>query len=229
MRVRASVLWIAGWLFACGWAREARSQAEATPFSISSVHFEQNATDGDVEVVFEVRGGADGLAELTIVSPDGRTVIDFKAPDSSTMGMRSFRFESPEPSDVELLENAYPEGDYAFSGRTFSGEKLAGTSTLGHGLPQTATFRVPAADAEGVPVKNLEISWGGVSGITSYHLELAQEGSDTSISAVLPGTTTSFRVPDGFAQAETEYQLSIGTVDEEGNISFVETFFKTGK
>jgi hypothetical protein len=47
------------------------------PFAVANVRFEQNATDGDAEVVFEVKGGKEGLAKLTVVSPDGRTVIDF--------------------------------------------------------------------------------------------------------------------------------------------------------
>ncbi|HSF19305.1 MAG TPA: hypothetical protein VLK65_27515 [Vicinamibacteria bacterium] len=222
----ASVLFLS--CVALGFASGVFGQSAAR-LPLASVHFEQNATDEDVEVVFEARGGSDGLAELTVVSPDGRTVIDFKAPDSSTMGIRSFRFESPEPSDVDQLKKAYPEGDYVFSAKTFSGEKLAGTSTLGHGLPGAATFRMPSENAEGITTKGLEITWGGVSGSASYHLELVQQGADATIAATLPGSTTSFRVPEGFLAADTRYQLSIGAENLEGNISFVETFFKTGK
>ena len=45
---------------------------QARPFAAAVVRFEQNATDGDVEVVFEVRGGAAGLSWLTITGPGGR-------------------------------------------------------------------------------------------------------------------------------------------------------------
>jgi len=34
-------------------------------------------------------------------------------------------------------------------------------------------------------------------------------------------------VPDGFLLPGTEYQLAIGTVSAEGNVSFVETTFTT--
>ena len=72
-----------------GWARGAETEfTVAAPFPVASVHFEQNATDGDVEVVFEVRAEDDGLTELLIVSPDGRTVVDFNAPHSTTLGRR---------------------------------------------------------------------------------------------------------------------------------------------
>ena len=53
---------------------------ERDPFAIASVHFEQNATDADVEVVFEVRGGDEGLTQLTVVSPDGRMVSISRLP-----------------------------------------------------------------------------------------------------------------------------------------------------
>jgi hypothetical protein len=74
-----------------------KETGSSVPLAVASVYLEQNATDGDAEVVFEVKGGKDGLAKLAVVSPDGRTVIDFTAPDASTLGIRQFRFESPEP------------------------------------------------------------------------------------------------------------------------------------
>jgi hypothetical protein len=147
-------------LIISGRAGGAETQSAATiPFPVAFVQFEQNATDGDVEVVFEVKGGDDGLTELVVVSPDGRTVVDFKAPGSSTFGMKQFRFETPEPSDVESLKAAYPEGVYEFYGKDSSGAKFDGKSTLSHRLPATATFTNPVPGAEDVPVKDLEITW----------------------------------------------------------------------
>jgi hypothetical protein len=112
------------------------------PLAVARVHFEQNATDGDVEVVFKVKGGDAGLAKLAVISPDGRTVIDFSAPDASTLGIRQFRFESPEPGDVESLKSAYPEGVYTFAGATAAGNKYYGESTLNHKLPAPAASRI---------------------------------------------------------------------------------------
>jgi hypothetical protein len=197
------------------------------PFALASVHFEQNATDGDVEAVFEVKGGDDGLAKLTVVSPDGRTVIDFTAPDASTLGMRQFRFESPEPGDVASLKSAYPDGVYVFSGATVAGDQLLGKSTLSYLLPATASFLRPGADAEDVDVKNPEITWSPVKNLAAYLIEIEQEELDVNITAKLPGSVATFAVPDGFLLPGREYKLSIGTVTDEGNISFVETTFTT--
>ncbi len=204
-----------------------KESGPSLPFAVASVHFEQNATDGDVEVVFEVKGGNQGLAKLAVVSPDGRTVIDFMAPDASTLGIRQFRFESPEPGDVESLQSAYPEGVYSFVGATAAGDKLVGESTLNHKLPATASFVRPGAGARGVDAKALEITWTPVNNLAAYIIEIGQDELDVQVIARLPGSVARFAVPDGFLLPGTEYQLGIGTVTEEGNISFVETTFAT--
>lgn len=198
----------------------------AKTFPVASVHFEQNATDADVEVVFEVKGGDAGLAKLVVVSPDGRIVINFTAPDTSTLGIRQFRFESPEPRDVASLKSAYPEGVYSFAGTTAAGDTLHAESRLNHQLPATATFLRPKADSHGVET-NLEISWQQVENLAAYIIEIEQDEVNVNMTAKLPGSAATFSVPDGFLLPAMEYQLSIGTVTDEGNISIVETTFTT--
>ena len=204
-----------------------KESGPSVPFAVARVHFEQNATDGDVEVVFEVKGGDEGLAKLTVISPDGRTIIDFSAPDASTLGIRQFRFESPEPGDVAGLKSAYPEGVYTFVGVNAAGDKYYGESTLNHKLPSTAAFLRPGAGARGVAVKDLEINWTRVKNLTAYIIEIEQDELDINLSAKLPGSVVTFAVPDGFLLPGTEYELSIGTVTDAGNISVVETTFTT--
>jgi hypothetical protein len=203
--------------------------SSSVPFAVARVHFEQNVTDGDAEVVFEVKGGDTGLAELTVVSPDGRTVIDFTAPDISTLGIRQFRFESPEPRAVESLKSAYPKGVYTFSGTTAAGNKLDGRSTLSHRLPATTSFLQPGTDARGVSTRNLKITWTPVKNVAAYIIYIEQDKLDVNITAKLPGSVTTFAVPDGFLLPNTKYQLGIGTVTEDGNVSYVETTFTTAR
>lgn len=197
------------------------------PFSVASVHFEQNATDGDMEVVFEVQGGHVGIAKLTVVSPDGRTVIDFTSPETSELGIRQFRFESPEPKDIESLKSVYPEGTYTFTGTTVAGEKLRSESMLSHKLPATSSFLHPEEDAEDVDIHGLKISWTPVRNLAAYILYIEREDPDLSLNVKVPGSVTTFAVPDGFLLPGLEYQLGIGTVGEDGNTSFVETSFTT--
>lgn len=201
----------------------------STPFEVASVRFEQNATDGDVEIVFNVTGDDNGLAKLTVVAPDGRTVVDFSAPDSSTMGIRQFEFESPEPRDIKGLKSAYPEGIYTFRGVTVADVKLHGESILSHMLPDTVSFVQPEEDAESVSVKGLIINWTPVNNVIAYIIEVEQEDMDVYIKAQLPGSSTTFAVPDGYLHPDTEYKLAIGSVSDGGNSSYVETSFTTGK
>ena len=208
------------------WAAGAGSSPSKLP--MASVRFEQNATDGDVEVVFKAKGRDEGLAKLSVVSPDGRTVIDFAAPDASTLGIREFVFESPEPTDVKGLKAAYPEGVYQFAGATAAGQELRGESRLSHALPAAASFLRPGPDARSVAVSGLEISWTPPAGkVSGYIIELEQDELDVHLEATLPGSATRFAVPDGFLRPGTEYDLGIGTVSEQGNVSFVETSFTT--
>ena len=203
--------------------------AKTHAFPVASVHFEQNASDKDVEVVFAVKGQDDGLVELKVVSPDGRTVIDFTAPDPSTLGLRQFRIETPEPRDVQALKAAYPEGTYKFSGKTVSGDILVGQSKLSHRLPTPVTFKSPAPGAKGVPIRNFVVSWGTVPGVAFYTLELEQDEQNLKITATLPASSASFALADGILLPGKEYQLGIGAVGADGNVSVVETSFTTGK
>ena len=208
----------------------ADTQADkAEIFTNSSVRFEQNATDGDVEVVFDAKGGDAGLTRLRIDAPDGRTVVDLTAPDRSTLGIRQFRMESPEPKDVAALKAAYPEGTYRFYGRSHSGATLTGTSTLSHRLPAVARFRAPAPEATGVPTRNASISWHPAAGVAHYIVEIEHDELGTRVQATLPASASSFAIPDGFLLPGTQYELAIGTIDSVGNMSFVETSFTTGK
>jgi hypothetical protein len=217
---------------ALGWAGSAAVEAAdpspaIKPFPVARVRFEQNATDADVEVVFEVTALGDGLARLTVVSPDGRTTVDFHAPDASTLGIRQFVFESPEPSDVAGLKAAYPEGVYEFTGKSASGASLRGKATLSHELPATTSLVSPQPGAGDVALNNLKIEWKPVPGIAGYIVEIEQDELQVNITAKLPGSAESFAVPGGFLRPGTDYQLGIGTVSDDGNISYIETSFTT--
>jgi len=78
-----------------------------------------------------------------------------------------------------------------------------------------------------VTTKNLKITWSPVKNVTAYTLNLEQRGNSASLTAHVPGSASSFAVPDGLLVPGTEYQLAIGTVSKTGNISLVETTFRT--
>lgn len=204
------------------------SEKESHSFEEASIIFEQNATDGDVEVVIKAKGGDEGLSKLSVVGPDGRTVVEVRAPDASTLGIREFSFESPEPKDIAGLKAAYPEGVYRFSGTSVGGDELHGTSTLSHRLPATASLLRPAPGAQDVPL-NLVISWKPVEGVVGYIIEIEQDELEIELTVELPGDASSFAVPAGFLRGGREYSLGIGTVSADHNVSFVETTFSVAQ
>ncbi len=205
----------------------AQSNGETSSFSIAKIHLEQNATDGDFEVVLEVNSGGEGLEKLTVVSPDGRKVVDYAATGKPTLGMRHFHLETPEPNDIKIMRSGYPEGVYTLAGATPSGLKLTGKVTLTHKLPPAVTLLTPKPDAENVAVKNLRISWTPVKNVAAYLLYIEQPDVNFEVTVRLPGSSTSFAVPDGLLSPGTAYSLGIGTVSSEGNTSFIETTFAT--
>jgi hypothetical protein len=196
-------------------------------FEVVGVRFEQNATDGDVEAVFEVIGGDDGLADLKIVAPDGHTIGEFTSPGKSALGIREFHFESPEPTDVAALKKAYPEGVYTFMGTTADGARLRSKAKLSHKLPPPTSFVSPEAAARNLPSKGLKISWAPVQGVAGYTLELSPAKSSAHLEAKLPASATSFNVPEGLLVPGDKCQLGIGTVSSAGNVSVIETTFTT--
>jgi hypothetical protein len=216
--------------FAVGGAvRAADPASKAAKFPVAKVRFEQNATDGDVEVVILAVGRSEGLAKLLVTGPDGRTVADFSAPDGRTLGMREFELESPEPRDTAKLRAAYPEGTYRFTGKTASGAELVGESQLSHALPTPTEVVHPADEAENVPLAGLEIRWAPVAGVRGYIVELENDDLDFTLEVKLPATATRFAVPPGLLLPGTEYELGVATVSPERNVSFVETSFTTAR
>jgi hypothetical protein len=195
-------------------------------FGRTAVYLERNATDEDAEVRFEVTGGKDGLAALQVTAPDGRTVLDLKAPDSK-LGMRQFILESPEPRDDGRLRADFPAGSYRFLGTTPGGMTLRGTATLSHALPPVAAVVSPRAGQTGVPVNGLRIEWRPVPGVSTCTVIVEQEATGRELRADLAGDATAFAVPDGFLAPGTVYKVAIGTISREGNRSFVEAGFVT--
>lgn len=203
-----------------------KSQHIIVPFSYVNIHLERNVTDGDVEAVLEIKADEDGLTKLSVVSPNGKTILNFESPEKGIMGIRQFRFESPEPKNEESLKSAYPEGTYIFNGETTSGKKLSGTSKLDHTLPSAGKVIQPLSGANNLGTSNLTISWSAEKDATSFIVYI--ENDDFEFTVTLPASKTMMVVPEGFLEPKTKYMLGLGTRAKNGNISFVEKSFKTG-
>ena len=200
----------------------------AEKFERAIVFLERNAQDEDAEVKFEVTGGETGIAALKVSAPDGRTVIDFKSPDSK-LGIRHLSLESPEPKNDGRLQKDFPAGKYAFVATTTTGTTLQGEAILSHKFPDVTSFVHPTPDANAVSSARLQIKWRAVKSVSAYILVIVQEATGREVRANLSPTTTSFFVPEGFLIPSTKYKLEIGTVLPGGNKAFIETQFSTDR
>lgn len=204
------------------------TSAAAEKFEKLAVYLEQNVQDKDAEVKFDIVAGTSGLSELRVVSPDGRVVVDFKSPRSAH-GLRHFTLESPEPRNDGKLQADFPEGSYKISGTTTKGEALSGEAVLSHQFPPVAKLSYPAVDATGVLTKGLRVQWAPVKGVDAIAVLLEHETTGREVRAVLPGSATTFAVPDGILMEGETYKLAVGTVAKSGNKSVSEIGFSTAK
>ena len=199
---------------------------KSAAFSYVNIHLERNITDGDIEAVLEIKADEDGLTKLSVVSPNGKTILEFESKDKSIMGVRQFRFESPEPKNEKSLKSAYPEGEYTFTGETTYGKKLTGKSILSHKFPAAGKVIQPLSGATDLATSNMKISWASVKNVSSFIVYI--ENDDFNFTVSLPGSKTTMIVPEGYLEPQKKYMLGLGTQSKNGNISFVEMSFKTG-
>jgi hypothetical protein len=228
MRAQSAIALFTLTLLSCGSAYAKHPKPpKPSEFENAEIRVEQNATDGDTEVVVFAKGGDDGFAHFRVTSPDRRIVVATYSLDRTVRGQRELLFESPEPPGEAILA-AYPEGRYRFDGVTHRGERFAGAALLSHELPP-ATVILSPADGASIPAGPLVIQWSAVPGAVQILLELENESADPEqvLTFNLPADATSFEVPAALMTPAASYQLSIGTVAGNGNRVFVEVGFET--
>jgi hypothetical protein len=203
--------------------------AAATEFEEAAMYVEQNATDGDTEVVISGTAGDEGLRRLYIKSPARERMTTLLA-DDATPGMREFHFETPEPPGEAVLA-FYPEGTYVLRGVSTTGEVFRSVLTFSHDLPPAVTILHPAEDAEVPARQGLVVRWSAAADIEQFVLEIENESADPeqALTVNLPPHVTSFRVPAAFMRPGSEFQVGVHTVADNGNIVAVESAFTTAE
>ena len=205
----------------------AASAAEVR-FERALVYLEHNASDNDMEVRFAATASAGGFAALRVIAPDGRTVIDFKSPDSK-IGIRHLDLETPEPRNDGSIQAEFPQGVYRFEGIMVDGATVQAEATLSHAVAVTPTLLTPQHEQDDVPLRGARVRWTTVPDAVSCVVIIEDQDSTRELRVTLPGTAASFAIPDGFLLPGKDYKLSIGAVMASGNRSFVESEFSAAK
>jgi len=217
------VLAVATLLLLLGGAAAAEAQ-----FEKALIYLERNVGDDDIEVRIVATADDKGFAALRVIAPDGRTVIDFKAPGSK-LGVRQLDLESPELRDKARVQADFPEGTYRFEGTLVDGETLRTEATLRHAFPDAPTLSSPKAGQTELPVKGGKVRWEPVANAASWEVVLKERGGSREMRATLPASSTVFAIPDGFLVPGTKYEVAVGAIHEGGNRSYQEIEFTAQK
>jgi hypothetical protein len=212
-------------LAAAGAAAPAQGARTCLEFEELAIALEQNATDGDAEVVFFAQGGDEGLRRLTVTAPNKRKVARIEG-DRRGVGLREFLLESAEPPDLAAVLASFPEGTYDFAARTTGGDCLRGEADLSHTLAPATTLLTPEADAV-VPVEDLVLSWEAVADAAAYVVELNNEDTGEEMTFIVLPPTASLAIPAAALAPGSEYQYGVGVRAATGNLTVVELTFTT--
>tara|TARA_R110002096_G_scaffold80787_2_gene188932 strand:- start:3837 stop:4505 length:669 start_codon:yes stop_codon:yes gene_type:complete len=196
-------------------------------FTTATIFIEQNSVDGDTEVVMQVKGGDIGLRNFTLKSPSNNILYTFNSPSNNkNLGGREILIESPEPKDLNLIFKAYPEGEYIFSGEDHIGQKYYSSITLVHNIPDPAIIISPKSNST-IKRSGLIVEWNVNSPMQYFIVELKNAETEMNLEVVISGTKNQFIAPESWLEPNSEYQVSIFSVDQYGNRTATETNFYT--
>ena len=215
----------------------ASATKEVVPLKEAKLNIEHNATDEDTG--FQGFIDSEGWESMEMTGPDGK-VLSFKPKGAlAQLGLTELFFETVEPENVEVsIEDVLahlPEGQYLIEGKGMeAGENTgwtSGTALLTHDIPAGPELLTPPEDAV-VPLTGVTMSWEEVTEtidgdpVTIIAYQLIVEKDEESgpnmigkfgLSMYLPPDVTSITLPDGFLEAETEYEWEVLAIEESGN------------
>jgi Fibronectin type III domain len=208
---------------------------ETSPFSDARMFIESNATTEDVGVRAFLDGEPWNGAQ--IIGPDHRIFHVSGVGSLGELGLTELSFATHELAredlSVEDLLALFPEGEYQFRGRAVEGDRLLGTATLTHDIPDAPQILTPE---EGVLVDldNVVISWDPVTEpagieVAGYRVSVERGDRGRTLSLELPPETTNVLVPPDFLEPGTDYLFKVLAIEAGGNQTITEGVFDTAE
>ena len=195
---------------------------------------EFNATTEDVGIRASLDGEPWNGGQ--IIGPDHQRIFQVSGVGNlGEIGLTELSFATHELAREDLslegLLALFPEGEYEFRGRTVEGDRLLGTATLTHDIPDAPQILTPE---EGVLVDpdDAVISWDPVTEpagieIAGYRVSVERGDRGRSLSLELPPETTSVPVPPDFLEPGTDYLFQVFAIEAGGNQTITEGVFDT--
>ena len=199
---------------------------EVGEFDALNLFIEFNSTDNDAGIQLFL--DADPWETLTIRDPSGKKILSIKASGGlGELGLTELFFEGGEPSPAEVLA-AFPEGEYEVEARTIEGDVLVGTADLSHEFLAAPVFS-PSGGAV-VDRNNTVVTWEAVTGAVAYEVIVENEDLGISMTFRVPASTSplSLPLPPALLLPNTEYDIEVLAIGENGNKTITESNFVTG-
>ena len=215
-------------------AGDQATKAKSKPMRLdaATLIIEVNGTDGDAGLQFFLDG--EPWNSMTISDPNGRMVVDIDARGRlRNWGLTELFSESNEPpfSEVPLAEfkARFPEGRYTYVGETIEGQRIVGTATLSHDIPEPPEITSPA-DGATVDRQGVVARWSappetpGIE-IVGYRIIATRDDERRVYQVELSASARRVPIPAVFLESGHEYELEIQAIEESGNWTFATSSF----
>jgi hypothetical protein len=217
-------------IVALGALASEREEEEVIVLDEARIFIEFNASADDLG--FHVFVDGEDWRKLEISNPRGRRIFAVEGRGAfAKLGLTELFFEGAEPSldevPLEELLARFPEGEYAFEGRSVDGEELAGAAILTHAVPAP-----PDVSAEPAAGHALVIRWetvtepaAGFEGpieIVGYQVVVG------SFQVTLPASSTSVTLPPELVASlePGPHGFEVLAIDASGNQTIAEGSFE---
>jgi hypothetical protein len=201
------------------------SPARSTiPFDAVSMTIELNSTDADAGVIL-FSDTESRLRHLTIQDPSGNVVYEMTSSDAVGLGLTEMQNETAEP-DIQTAFDAYPEGDYTFTGEAFDGTILSSVAHLSHTMPAAPVVSRPE-DGAVLSLHDIRVRWALDPAIDHYWIEIEQEDPPVNFTMQLQPGVHDFEIPSQLLRRGASYVAGVGAVAVGGNTTVSEVEFET--
>mgnify|MGYP001615046561 FL=1 len=160
----------------------------------------EESNNVEYSIVFVFDGGLENVKKVQIKAPNSKSSLL-----KNSLGFDKLWFSRGSLTYEDLI-NKFPEGKYSIK---FSPSKFGSISfNLTYDIPSTPVITYPKDGATDVPL-SFTITWESMSDVDGLQLGIGGDGAYPWLEVDLATGDTSFSVPDGLLQPNTQYEIDL--------------------